>query len=55
MTSRYISRAVSERVRKQADNECGYCLSQQRYVLGKLEIEHIIPQALGGTSDENNL
>ncbi len=55
MTSRYIRRAVSERVRKQADNKCGYCLSQQRYVLGKLEIEHIVPQALGGTDDENNL
>lgn len=55
MTSRYIPRAVSERVRKQANDQCGYCLSQQRYVLGRLEIEHIIPQARGGTSEEENL
>ena len=55
MTSRYIGHAINERVRKQAGSRCGYCLSQQRYVLGKLEIEHIIPQARGGTSDEDNL
>jgi hypothetical protein len=55
MTSAYLPRAVAERIRKQARNQCGYCLSQQQYVLGKLEIEHIIPQARGGTSDESNL
>ncbi len=55
MTSRYIGRAVRERVRKQAGDRCGYCLSRQRYILGKLEIDHIIPQAHGGNNDEGNL
>ena len=32
-----------------------YCRSHQRLVLGHLEIDHIIPQALGGTDDEDNL
>ena len=55
MTSRYISGVVSDRVRERAGNRCGYCLSPQRYVLGKLEIEHILPQGLVGTNDEDNL
>jgi hypothetical protein len=50
-----ISDAVRERVREAARDRCGYCLSPQRYVMGILEIEHIIPRALGGSDDESNL
>ena len=46
---------VEERVRKDAHERCGYCLSPQRLVMERLEIEHIIPRAKGGTSDESNL
>lgn len=35
--------------------EVPYCRSLQKYVLGILEIEHIIPRAAGGTDDEDNL
>jgi hypothetical protein len=38
-----IPEEVCERVRKQAGNRCGYCLSRQEYVWGTLEVEHIIP------------
>jgi hypothetical protein len=55
MTRRYIPKAVRERVRKAADNHCGYCQSRQKYVLGPLEIEHIIPRSHGGTDKEENL
>lgn len=55
MTSAYISREVERRVRHMAQDRCGYCLSQQQYVFAPLEIEHIVPRALGGTSDEENL
>jgi hypothetical protein len=55
MTANYIPQEVRERVRLQADNRCGYCRSHQRYVLGLLEIEHIIPTARGGKDDEDNL
>jgi len=51
----YISKKLNARIRDQAENRCGYCQSSQRYVLGLLEIEHIIPQARGGTDDEENL
>ena len=55
MSIDYISESLRQQVREQAGYRCGYCCSHQRYVLGPLEIEHIIPQALGGTNDETNL
>jgi 5-methylcytosine-specific restriction endonuclease McrA len=55
MSSSYISEELRERVRQQAGNRCGYCLSPQKYVLGCLEIEHIYPVAHGGTDEEENL
>ena len=50
-----MSAAVRARVRAQAQNRCGYCQSSQQYVLGLLEIDHIIPKARGGTDEEANL
>jgi HNH endonuclease len=50
-----ISEEVRTRVRASANNQCGYCQSLQRYVLGILEIEHIIPKAAGGSDEEENL
>ena len=50
-----IPEKVRAQIRIQANNQCGYCLSLQKYVLGILEIEHIISQAAGGTDDEENL
>ncbi len=53
--SSYISEEVKARVRRDAKEQCGYCRSLQRYVLGLLEIEHITPKAFAGTDDEENL
>lgn len=50
-----ISEKIRERVRLQANNQCGYCRSHQKYVLGVLEIEHIVPKAAGGSDNEENL
>ncbi|MDZ7292494.1 MAG: HNH endonuclease [candidate division KSB1 bacterium] len=47
--------SVDQRVREAAGHRCGYCLSPQKYVMGKLEVEHIIPRARGGSDDESNL
>ncbi len=55
MSSSSISETLKAKIRTQADNRCGYCLSLQMYVLGLLEIEHIIPKAKGGSDDEDNL
>jgi hypothetical protein len=53
--SDYISDEIKARIRSQAGNQCGYCRSQQQYVWGTLEIEHIIPRSLGGSNEEENL
>lgn len=50
-----ISDEIRRRIIESAQNRCGYCLSHQRYVMSKLEIEHIFPKVLGGTDDEANL
>jgi hypothetical protein len=51
----HVPDAIREAVRRMAGNRCGYCLAHQDYVLGRLEIEHIIPVAAGGSDDESNL
>jgi 5-methylcytosine-specific restriction endonuclease McrA len=50
-----ISESLRARVRQQAGDRCGYCRSPQRYILGTLEIDHIVPVARGGSDDEDNL
>ena len=50
-----ISEQVRARVSAQAQNRCGYCRSLEMYVLGILEIDHIIPKAIGGSDEEENL
>lgn len=46
---------ICSRVRQSAGNRCGYCQSPQHLVMAKLEIEHIIPRARGGSDEESNL
>ena len=55
MPRRAISAEVDRRVRERAGQRCGYCLSPQALVMARLEIEHIIPLAKGGSDDESNL
>lgn len=50
-----ITEAIKVRVRERADNRCGYCLTQQKYVPWSLELEHVIPRAKGGSDDEDNI
>lgn len=55
MSAPGISEATRRRVREAAGDACGYCLSPQRLVMSRLEIEHIIPRARGGSDEEANL
>jgi HNH endonuclease len=55
MSPRTISVALRQRVAEAARFRCGYCLTARRIVGPLLEIDHIIPEARGGTSDKENL
>jgi len=50
-----ISNEVRQNVQQAFNNRCVYCQSAQQYVLGVLEIDHIIPLSAGGTTEEDNL
>jgi hypothetical protein len=50
-----IPNEVRERIRQHARDRCQYCLSQQEYVMGRLQIDHIQPVAKGGVDTEDNL
>jgi hypothetical protein len=55
MTPPQISETLRRRVREAARDRCGYCLSPQRFIMGTLEVEHLVPRAKGGSSKEDNL
>ena len=55
MTRSKLTEALRAKIRAEAGDRCGYCLTRQAYLPWTLEIEHIIPIAKGGTDDENNL
>ena len=55
MPRRKLPAEVERRVREQARDRCGYCLSPQRLVMARLEVEHIVPLAKGGNDTETNL
>jgi hypothetical protein len=55
MSHTYISRALRERVAVQARRRCGYCLTTEQIVGTPMEIDHIIPESLGGQTEEDNL
>ena len=55
MPRRTLSVELDRQVRQMAQNRCGYCLSPQHLVMARLEIEHVIPLAKGGTDEAENL
>jgi len=55
MSTHFISTALRQRVAAAARFRCGYCLTSQQIIGPLLEIDHIIPEAKGGTNDEENL
>ncbi len=55
MSKTYIPKALRELVAAQGRYRCGYCLTQARVVGVPMDVEHIIPEALGGPTEEANL
>ncbi len=55
MSSAYVPDELRRRVADQAGHRCGYCRSSERITGLSLDIEHLIPRALGGPTIEENL
>jgi len=55
MSRTYIPKWLRDRVAVQARYRCGYCQSAEAIVGAPMEIDHIIPESLGGLTQEENL
>jgi hypothetical protein len=55
MSTTYIPKALRDLVAQQARYRCGYCLTQEAVVGTPMEVDHIIPESLGGLTEEDNL
>lgn len=55
MSKKYIPKALRELVIKRAHNRCEYCQTQANPTAMPMEIDHIIPRAMQGQTEENNL
>jgi hypothetical protein len=55
MSRTYVSVELRERVRAAARHRCGYCLCAEWFTGFPMEIDHLIPESLGGPTEEDNL
>ena len=55
MSKSYVPAWLRERVATQARHRCGYCLTTEAVTGTALVIDHLIPEALGGPTEEDNL
>ena len=55
MSTVSVPKPLRARVTEQAHRRCGYCLTTELLIGAPMEIEHIIPTALGGQTEEGNL
>ena len=55
MSRDYIPKALRNRVAAQAGHRCGYCRTSTFLVGTAFEIDHIVPESLGGRTEEENL
>ncbi len=55
MSRSYVSAALRAVVAEEARYRCGYCLSAEAIVGMPMDVEHIMPEVLGGTTDQGSL
>ncbi len=55
MSKTYIPKALRDLITTQGQRRCGYCLTQEAVVGTPMEIDHLIPESLGGRTEEDNL
>lgn len=55
MSKTYIPVALRRLVTQRAQNRCSYCQTQADIIGQALQVDHSIPEAAGGKTDETNL
>jgi hypothetical protein len=55
MSRSYIAKALREQIAIDARHRCGYCLTSARIIGAPMEIDHIVPESLGGPTLRENL
>src|SRR5258707_214808 len=55
MSSSHIPKALREAVSRAARYRCGYCLTSEAIAGTPMEMDHIIPESLGGLTEPDNL
>lgn len=55
MSKRAIPKELRARVAQATRHRCAYCQIPERIIGPLLEIDHIVPQSKGGSSEESNL
>lgn len=55
MSRSYIGKALRDQVTRDARHRCGYCLTSARITGTPMEIDHLIPESLGGQTIRENL
>jgi hypothetical protein len=55
MSEIYVPQWLRRSVSQAAKFRCGYCLTAENVVGAPMEIDHLIPQSLGGQTEESNL
>jgi hypothetical protein len=55
MSPQRISLELRRRISAEARYRCGYCLTSARIIGPLLEMDHLLPESRGGTSNEANL
>lgn len=55
MTQDHIPAELRRQVMQDAGHRCGYCLSDEALTGMSLSIDHIIPRAAGGATEQENL
>lgn len=55
MSRPYVSVELAAQILADAEQQCGYCRSDERITGSRLSIEHIVPLAAGGLTERANL
>ncbi len=55
MSRSYVSRPLRDQITAEARQRCGYCLTSSSITGTPMEMDHIIPESLGGLTVRENL